>query len=499
MRNLIDIIQLAEAGLKPKGLKPDYINNLISMIRQKKPVLLIPIAQEKLGKESVIFDPSMADVLQAMVDDTQGKTIPGGYLDFKDKFPALLTKDGDRISINNIEKSSEIKGKDLDYNIGDIGEIALGVAAGTRFLKSAAEINARDFVKLATKLTASTVVSSKGKTLSSLELSYTGKLVHSTGKQDNVAINILGPGRSIKEFMTFMQYPGDVPDDVKGTILSAIQYANESRKIEAGVEQTAMNPEVNTIEITCDGVSDQKGTKADLVMTIDGQRINLLSAKTGPSQLGQASGHQWARQQLFFQTVFGVDISPYAKFWGTTNEQHLATLQQVWTQMIIPKVSQLTGGNSVQKEKDLVRFISNGLIRYSNNVDATTGQVETIDVVKLITDPGGPGYNLLRIDSRLTDALEKTDLVGEQTKNGSGIQVSGNIDGKKLLLFKARSYFSPAGNVVRTIIEGGPLLDQLAVVTPDRPTVQAQPTAAPPVKEEEKLGTKAALGRDRQR
>jgi len=205
MRNLIDIIQLAEAGLKPKGLKPDYINNLISMIRQKKPVLLIPIAQEKLGKESVIFDPSMADVLQAMVDDTQGKTIPGGYLDFKDKFPALLTKDGDRISINNIEKSSEIKGKDLDYNIGDIGEIALGVAAGTRFLKSAAEINARDFVKLATKLTASTVVSSKGKTLSSLELSYTGKLVHSTGKQDNVAINILGPGRSIKEFVTFMQ------------------------------------------------------------------------------------------------------------------------------------------------------------------------------------------------------------------------------------------------------------------------------------------------------
>jgi hypothetical protein len=119
-------------------------------------------------------------------------------------------------------------------------------------------------------------------------------------------------------------------------------------------------------------------------------------------------------------------------------------------------------------------------------------------VVKLITDPGGPGYSLLRIDSRLTDALEKTDLVGEQTKNGSGIQVSGNVNGKKLLLFKARSYFSPAGNVVRTIIEGGPLLDQLAVVTPDQPTVQDQPTAAP-VKEEEKLGTKAALGRDRQK
>ena len=493
MRDLIDIIQLTEAGLKPKGLKPNYINNLISMIRQKKPVILVPKAQEALGKESVIINSSMADLLQSMVDATQGKTISGGYLDFKDKFPTLITNDGDKISINSIEKSPEIKGKELDYNIGDIGEIALGVAAGARFLKGAAEITAVDFVNLATKLTASTVTSSKGKTLSSLELSYTGKLVHPTGKQDNVAISILGPGRSIKEFVTFMKYPGNVPDDVKGTILSAIQYANGSRKIEAGVEQTAANPEINTIEITCDGVSDQKGTKADLVMTIDGQRINLLSAKTGPSQLGQASGHQWDKQQLFFQTVFGVDISPYAKLWGTTNEQHMAALQKAWTQLVIPRVSQLTGGDSVQKEKALVRFISNGLIRYSNNVDATTGEVETIDVVKLITDPGSPGYNLLRIDSRLTNALEKTDLIGEPTKNGAGIQVSGNINGKKLLLFKARSYFSPAGNVVRTIIEGGPLLDQLAVVTPDQPT-----PAKPPVQAEEKLGTLTTLGRPRQ-
>lgn len=494
MRDLIDIIQLTEAGLKPMGLKPNYIDNLISMIRSKTPVTLTPGAQEALGKESVVIDPSMADILQKMVDATQGKTISGGYLDFKDKFPALLTKDGAKISLSNIEKSSAIKGKELDYNVGDIGEIALGVSAGARFLKNAEEINAIDFVNLANKLKPSTVVSSTGKTLSSLELVYVGKLTHPSGKQDNVQISILGPGRSIKEFITFMKYPGDVPDNVKGTILSAIQYANGSKKIDAGVQQTASNPEVNNIEITCDGVSDQKGTKADLVMTIDGQRINLLSAKTGPSQLGQASGHQWARQQAFFQTVFGVDTSPYAKLWGTTNEQHLAALQKVWSQLVIPRVTQLTGGNSVQKEKALVRFISNGLIRYSNNVDPT-GQVETIDVVKLITDPGSPGYNLLRIDSRLTDALEKTDLIGEPTKNGAGIQVSGNINGKKLLLFKARSYFSPAGKVVRTIIEGGPLLDQLATVTPEQP--QAQPQA--PVREEERQDNINLYGRKFQR
>ena len=468
MRDLIDIVQINEAGLRPKGLKPNYVSNLISMIRNKKPVTVIPRVQKALGKDSVVFDKQSADLLQQMLDSAQGKTLPGGYLDFPTKFPPLTTTDGDKLSINMIEKSSEIKGKELDYNIGDIGEIALGVAAGSRFLKGGAPVDARDFVDLASKLSVSNVTGPKGQTLNSLELSYQGKLKHPTGKVDNVQVTILAPGRSVKEFTQIMKYPGDAPADVKGTILSALQYANGSKKIDIGIKQTQANPETNTIEITCDGVSDQKGTKADLVMTIDGERINLLSAKTGPSQLGQASGHQWTRQQIFFQTVFGVDISPYAKLWGTSNQDHLAALQKVWRKLVIPRVTQLTGGDSVQKEKVLVKALSNGLIRYSNNVDTATGEVETIDVVKLITDPGSPGYNLLRIDSRLTDALEKTDLYGQPTKNGMGIQVSGNVNGKNVLLFKARSYFSPAGNVVRTIIEGGPLLDQLATVTPDQ-------------------------------
>ncbi len=468
MRNLIDIVQLTEAGLRPKGLKPNYVQNLIALIRNKKPVPVIPRVQKALGKDAVVFSNDAADMLQSMLGSAKGKTLPGGYVDFGEKFPLLSTVDGDKLSINMIEKSPEIKGKDQDYNIGDIGEIALGVAAGARFLKGGAPVDARDFVNLANKLKVSNVIGPKGQTLNSLELSHLGQLQHPNGKVDNVQITILAPGRSVKEFTQIMQYPGDAPADVKGTILSALQYANGSKKIEVGVKQTENNPDTNTIEITCDGVSDQKGTKADLVMTIDGERINLLSAKTGPSQLGQASGHQWARQQLFFQTVFGVDITPYAKLWGTTNQEHLAALQKVYTNLVIPRVTQLTGGDSVQKEKALVKALSNGLIRYSNNVDTATGEVETIDVVKLITDPGSPGYNLLRIDSRLTDALEKTDLYGQATKNGMGIQVSGNVNGKNVLLFKARSYFSPAGNVVRTIIEGGPLLDQLATVTPEQ-------------------------------
>ena len=478
MRDILNKLEtITEAGLKSSGLQPIYLKNLIDLVGQ--PLAVVPDQQDKLGP-TVILDPEMKDVLQQVYDSTGGKTGEGGYLIIPQSFPKLKTTTGDYIPITSLEKSPAIKGKKEDYGVGDIGEIALGVAAGARFLNAGRPIDYNIFVNLANQLTPTIVKGKSGKALDSLQLSYNGRIKHKSGKADNFTLVVLAPGRSVKEFANFMKNPDSLPPAVKGTILSAIDYANGSERITAGVQQATASPDTNTIEVSCDGVSNQKGTKADLVMTIDGNRIHLISAKTGPSQLGQASGHQWSKQEQFFQTVFGVDIAPYAQAWGKTNEEHLDALQQIWSQLVIPKVQQLTGGDSVQKEKMLIRSLANGLIRYSNNTNAETGEVETIDIVKLLTDPGSPGYSLLRIDSRLTAALEKTDLYGEPTKNGAGIQVSGQVNGKKSLLFKARSYYSPAGKVVRTIIEGGPLLDELALATPiQEPTVEE-----PPVKEE---------------
>ena len=480
MRDILNLIEnlLNETPLSPSGLQPVYLKNLIDLVGKELPV--VAGQQDKLGP-TVVLAPEMKPVLQDIYNSTGGKTSAGGYLIMPGLFPKLITTTGKKISLSTLEKSPAIKGKDQDYGVGDIGEIALGVSAGARFLNAGKPINYAQFVGLANQLTPSIARNKSGKALDSLQLLYTGRIKHKSGKEDNFTLVVMAPGRSVKEFANFMKNPKDLPPAVQGTILSAIDYANGSERITAGIQQTSANPDTNTIEVSCDGVSNQKGTKADLVMTIDGSRIHLISAKAGPSQLGQASGHQWAKQEQFFQTVFGVDIGRYAQSWGKTHQEHLSALQQIWSQLVIPKVQQLTGGDSVQKEKMLIRSLANGLIRYSNNTNAETGKVETVDIVKLLTDPGSPGYSLLRIDSRLTEALEKTDLYGEPTKNGQGIQVSGQVNGKKSLLFKARSYYSPAGDTVRTIIEGGPLLDELALATP---TAQA-PVGAPLVKEEE--------------
>jgi hypothetical protein len=226
--------------------------------------------------------------------------------------------------------------------------------------------------------------------------------------------------------------------------------------------------------VVSDGISDNKGTKADLVMDIDGERINLLSVKTGESQLGQASGHEWQKQEDFFKTVFGVNAKSYKKTWGTTNPEHLTALREIWGKLVIPKIERLTGGNSNQKEAELIKSIATGLIRYSNNINADTGDIETVDIVKLVTDPSSPGYSLLKIDHNLIQALNKVNLIGSYPPSRMGINIHGRIQAKlkngkivdKDISF-CRMWSSPSGDTIRTAVAGGPLLDELALITPD--------------------------------
>ena len=483
--------QLDETALSVVGLHRNYVENLIALIKTGVPVKLTTDAAKTYGQPTIQIKQSEWKRLQNLLDDLKGpnnedRKRKDNYLDIDRSIGKLETADKKRpvIPLGWIDKSTEIKGKaeNEDYNIGDMGEISLAVAATAKFLKLGKDANVIEFVDLAKQLVPETVMSpNTGKTLSSLRLAWTGTIVHDSGKEDILKLVIMAPGRSVKSFVGLMdsiETNEKFPNNLKGTILSAIQYAHDNPKIKYGIEKTAADPNTNTIEVICDGVSDQKGTKADLLMDIDGDRINILSAKTGPSQLGQASGHSWEKQEEFFKVVFGVDIKQHKKLWGNTNEDHIAALYQIWQKSVIPKVLRLAGGDSVKKEVELVRSIGQGLIRYSNNYDEETGKSDTIDIVKLIVDPGSPGYSLMHVNSALATKLETTDLRAIQTAAGHGIKVVGIVDGRESLLFKARSYYSKAGKVIRTIIEGGDLLDELATVPMDEYRPLAKPTTA---------------------
>lgn len=465
---------IIEVGLVPKELNKyngRYLKNLINLIKAEKPLQVSAKGQGQYGK-FVLINPSEADRLLA-------KYFDGDVL--KVVFPAgeelAIANSDDLIKVSTLEKSGDIKGKEANFNIGDIGEIALGISAAGRFDQFGL-IDFDSFVNFAQKFQMGVVLGKKGQIVSSKKLTYSGLLNYRTGKQDQLEAVILGPGRSVDAFVNFIS-SGRIPPDVRNVIEAAIVYVNEVNKIEDGMERIYRDPNKNVVEVICDGVSDQKGTKADLKMLVDGTTINVLSAKTGKSQLGQASGHDWNKQKALFNLVFGIpieDLNALGQDWGVTNSDHLAVLSKVYSQYVIPKVQRLTGSDSVQNEKILIKGLVDGLIRYSNNYDDEKQQIETVDIVKLIVEPGSPGYKLLRIDSRLTDALMNVDLYGKATPNNQGIEIFGKLNGVDYSLFKIRSYESKAGNVIRTILEGGPLLDELAQVGP---RVPAQPAVAP--------------------
>ncbi len=476
---------LNEAALSATGLHANYITNLVDMVVAGLPIPVSPKYSDKYG-ETVILAPATAEILTAALQSTipegPGKKYLGNW-----SVKKIETADGEMIPFGAIEKSPGIikglkfAGANLKANLGYVGEISLGLAAGLKFLNAGAPVDPIQFVNLANKLSVAHVRNSKGQKGDSMELSFAGTITHLTGKEDDLKILIRAPGNDVKAFMELMKNPGDASQEERGAILSALKYAEESKKIRAGLDKTASDENSNTIEVISDGISGNKGTKADLVMEIDKSRINLLSVKTGKGQLGQASGHEWEKQAEFFQTVFGVDVSPYKELWGTTsNADHLVALQKIWSTLVIPKVLKLTGGNITAKEKALVKSIATGLIRYSNNINAETGEIETVDIVKLLTNPGSPGYKMMQIDSKLTDAMDKTDLIGSYPSGGMGINIHGIItttNSKGLTVKKqvalCRMWSSESGKTIRTAVAGGPLLEVLAEMAIEEPTTPA--------------------------
>ena len=78
---------------------------------------------------------------------------------------------------------------------------------------------------------------------------------------------------------------------------AAASYANSPR-MEAAAESLYNNQINNTIEIDVDGISDNKGTKADIAMRTDKHVFDKISLKAGQMKsghsLGQIGGNSWA-------------------------------------------------------------------------------------------------------------------------------------------------------------------------------------------------------------
>lgn len=455
---------LQEAALTPGELVKHggmYLTNMLDKIANGGEFPVVGKYQSTYGK-TVHIDPNQIEHLKQLFypegNPQKAKISAGGNLVTPHiiKNIRIKTSAGQPITTGALEKTADIKGKAVDYNIGDIGEFAIAISVYTRFIKKGKQVTLTDVMSQIKKV--NVAYSQKG---GSGMAEINNSIAWPKGKVDEVFLNAVLPRRSMDYITQKIKETGEIKEKVvHATFGAAIAYANQNKKVDVGIQQISKNPNANVVKINCDGVSDQKGTKADVIMDIDGVPINIVSAKVGRSQLGQASGHVFDKQVVFFKTVFGENVAAYEKKWGETLEEHDAVLSAIWSK-INPKIMKAFKGDNTQKEMPIVKQVADGLIKYSN-----TAKAGDVDIVKLVATPGSPSYKLLRVDERLYEALQKADLFA--IPGEKGIAIYGYYNGKKILLMKARSYLSKAAKTVRTIVEGGDLLDILAEVVDEK-------------------------------
>jgi hypothetical protein len=458
---------LFEAGLQNSELRKHggkYIAILIKKIENGEPLEVIPAQEEVLGKTVTIVPSEATKVAQAYygldsvpTTDTL-KLADNGDLIPED--PALVralrleTDSGETVTTSLLQKTAEFKGG-KNYNAGDVAEAALGAAVTALFGKRGAEITESDVLKVIKALGEGKLVGKNNKF---------GKMKF-TADNDTIEY-ILGLNKASYNAIYLAANGGDMPNDILGALRSAVSYANTNTGIAEAVKYAVDDKGANAVVINADGVSDQKGVKADLFLTLDGTTLNLISLKAGDvKQFGQVSGYNFPQIEKFFGETFGVSVSPKLadNFVDGDAKASFEAIREVYKEVANKVSSELKGDND-KVEAKFVERLYKGIEHH-----ATRGEKGT-SLVILKTTPNAAGYSELQFGQVLADAMETVDLDAELVSTGVGkpakIQVYGTTQsGKRSLLLQVRSNYKSEGKgYVRNIVEMGPLLKLLAQI-----------------------------------
>jgi hypothetical protein len=414
----------------------------------------------------------------------------------------FITDDGDTIKWGKIYKSKEIRAGESDseqgskfWNTGNVVEGIMGAAVTAKFLAPDATISTRDIVKVL-KISRD----ESGSSANIARRSYAGRngndniqFTLSLNQNDNNALNL-----SYEDSETFSSYKGS--EEIYKAYDNAAEYVNDAKTVKEALDRVIGDPNPNSVLIESEGAAaeNQRGTKADLFITIDGKKERLLSLKAGVvPQVGQMSGAAFETLEAFFKSVLGFGL-PAAM--NTDNdfpkdsrnvEVKKYILQNGFTKAykhIYESLRSTLSGDNNYKEYDFTSQVFNGLKHHA-----------TLDedvLIVYVTPSASRAYMEISIGKELREALDHYDLQPQLSgttlkiigvpKDELGKQMS---EGKTLTLFQLRS--SVQGNALRNAVEVGKLVKALA----DLEKIRARRGEK---KEEPKLKTKQAPAQQQQ-
>lgn len=456
MRNLINII--SEAALAPADVAKHngkYLQVLIQLIGAGTPIAVDTADRAKLG-DAVEIDKSIIPALQkALADPANIKAL------LPKKIP--LT-DGRTISWSNLFKGPEFTGLEVKkaYNTGHLAELFMGVAVFSKFANLGGDVTAQQVMTVMSYLQQGVQKSSY-----LFELSRAIKYPEADSKEDAVYFKALVPGKSAQEFINQLAAKKLDPE-LMNVLNSAVKFANESGGVANACQRVRKDPKNNTIQVISDGTSDAKGTKADMVLSVDGTKVNLLSLKTDTKTLGQSSGLEFKNVQYFFATSFGIDITPYRSFLDPTLDKDTLFKNlcvELYDKVIYPQVKNMVEDQSPAREVSIIKRLSRAA-----NIFARGESLEDIVIIKLDDKVAAGNYKVMRYTDELEEAMKHLDLdVNYQTRSGGRtIQIlvkpapGEKLGSKSNLLCQFRTQLM--GDYPRNYFEVGEILEDLVSI-----------------------------------
>lgn len=245
------------------------------------------------GRNLKLTQPSIQAIKQ--ISNYLEKNIPSrSYIKTIEETPIQFT-DGTEALIKQIYKAPDIKSSsqsetDLSpikekkfWNDGEVAETFLGAALYARF-QSLRNVTTEEILD----------IMRNNKKFSIMENGFIGTAKRKNLPVDIIAVNKLQNNQVIVDYIfkrdeLAAKYPKGVKELTK-TLDACTAYVNESFKIEAALNQADTIKNAKKISVKTDGISDQRGTKADLQINV-GKTLRLLSLKANDvKQFGQISG-----------------------------------------------------------------------------------------------------------------------------------------------------------------------------------------------------------------
>ena len=377
------------------------------------------------------------------------------------------------VGLQSIFKDDMITGQ-LRVNLGNIAELVLGCAVTAKYEKLKGEITSDDLISVAIRLAqgSGTVSTTSGKD----NISFSASVPGSDAKAFYAYVGEDPKGRSVEDF-------GITADTIKGInqhINSAVDYVNKSPRVLLAVDKAASDPGKNVVDIISDGgnAEQQKTTKVDLKIAIDGTKLNLLSIKAGRvGQFGQVSGYEFDTLSNFFEQTVSMPLSPKVKKAFADFDTSLSGDERKSNRVQVRETNYTAGFKEAYNEierglkslakgdqLDLLERVYQGLLHHA------TRNEEGVEMVILSPNAKSAFYELT-FGPELRNALDDYRL--EVTRGASDkmhiIEIYGYpkttkvkqaMGTNKELLVKYRSYAQKAA--IRNIIEMGDLLKELA-------------------------------------